>query len=163
MSTGCQLNVSINNSFTIFRGLFAGCVPMESLLISTLACFYEKTCLEMLLQYTITNMNISRLTLSDHGQFTQDSTIMEILSQLFVHRWKTSISYNAFFAMCSPTICSYTYTKSASSAYIISTVLGVYGGLTVFLRFLILLAMKYLRRWNNGFFQYNHGLFFYCK
>ena len=39
--------------------------------------------------------------------------------------------------------CSYTYTKRGSFVYMISTLLGFYGGLTVALQFLIVNLIKY--------------------
>jgi hypothetical protein len=162
MVTGCSFNVSIDDSFTFFNGLFAGCLPLESLLTSTLACLYDEKCLETLQQYLAVNINISVLILPVQGQFTHDSNIMEIISELFVHQWYLNISYDAYYATCAPMTCSYTYSEKANLAYIISTILGFYGGLVVILEVLIVFGIEHWPRRNNRPILINNGLLFNC-
>lgn len=143
----------------VFDGLFAGCVPLESLLQSSLTCFYDKECLQSIQQSIAIQSNLSTLVFSDHNQLTPNSTIMEMMEKLFVQQWKVNTSYDHFFAACAPTVCPYTYTQSANFIYIISTLLGYYGGLGIALNFLILLLNKYHERRNNKLQQPDQSLF----
>lgn len=123
---------------------------------------YNSTCLETIHPYLVIDTNTSVLILSEHGQFTQNSKIIDIIGQLFVHEWKMNFSYDAFFNTCAPIKCTYTYTKRANFIYIISILLGFYGGLTVALRFVVLNAIKFRHMRNNRSPQAVQGLFFLC-
>mgnify|MGYP006904168602 FL=1 len=51
------------------NGLAVGCLPLESLLTSTLACLYDRTCLQQIHSYLTIDINTSVLILSQYGQF----------------------------------------------------------------------------------------------
>ena len=158
MPEGCTLNVSINDSLTIFDGLFVGCIPVESLLVSTLACFYKDICLETLNQYLTINKTISLLKLPVQGQFTEESTIESLIKDLFVHQWKVNTTYDAFFNTCAPSVCSCTNFGRATFIYIIVTLIGFYGGVTVALQFLVVQGIKLRQAWNERSLPTNHGM-----
>jgi hypothetical protein len=69
------------------RGMKAGCYPLESLLQSTLQCFYNQQCIDP-------NANFKALDSSSvHSRFATNSTIEDILNKLMVEEYSKNISY----------------------------------------------------------------------
>jgi len=78
-----------------------GCYPIDSLLLSTLECFYDKNCVQIL----IDNYDFDRVGLlrplenrtlriqplsNKSSRFSPNTTINQIFSQLFVEDWVNS-------------------------------------------------------------------------
>ncbi|CAF4289798.1 unnamed protein product [Adineta steineri] len=125
-------------------GLHIGCSVVETLLQSTFECLYDQACINLLLNYitTVTNpydyrMNILALNSSIVSRFKTNTMIQIIADELFIEEWKINSSYSLFYNQCAPAYCSYKIQKDDYAIYIISKILGLYGGLTVSLRFII--------------------------
>ena len=71
------------------------------------------------------------------SSYAKNATIDDLVSQLFVEDWKSSYEYGRYFTACAPQTCSYSYTEQANIANAITTILGLYGGLNVVLRWLL--------------------------
>ncbi|CAF1476588.1 unnamed protein product [Adineta steineri] len=82
-------------------------------------------------------MNISAINSSIANRFKRNTFIQFIADKLFIEEWKINISYSLFYNQCAPVYCSYITQKDDYVIYIISKILGLYGGLTVSLRFVI--------------------------
>ncbi|CAF0891023.1 unnamed protein product [Adineta steineri] len=124
--------------FTI-PGLYAGCYIIESLLQSNLQCFYNQTCINQLQSYfqVPSVMNVTALDTSLSTQFLQNSTITDILEQLMVEKWINSSIYENYYSECQPSRCSYTVTSKNSVIYIVTTLIGLVGGLITVLKFVV--------------------------
>ncbi|CAF1176295.1 unnamed protein product [Adineta steineri] len=128
--------IEMNSSEIIpIRGLKIGCTPSESFLLSNLACFYDQSCINIIQQYTnSTNSSIS-LAITK-SQFSINTTIAELINDLFVEEWATNINYSSYYEQCSPLLCSYTYSKQINLLYTITLILGLQGGLTIVLKWI---------------------------
>ncbi|CAF3959349.1 unnamed protein product, partial [Adineta steineri] len=73
-------------------GLYTGCYIIESLLQSSLQCFYDQACIDNLLLYlgSSTFINVTALDILLSIQFLENSTIADILDQLMVEEWNSS-------------------------------------------------------------------------
>ncbi|CAF3546542.1 unnamed protein product, partial [Adineta steineri] len=133
--------------FTI-PGLYAGCYIIESLLQSNLQCFYNQTCINQLQSYFqgSTLMSVTALDTSLSSQFLENSTIADILNQLMVEEWINSSMYENYYNECKPSYCSYTVTTKNSAIYIITTLIGLVGGLITVLKFIIPYLVMFVRR-----------------
>ena len=125
--------------FTV-PGFYSRCFPVESLLPSTLECFYSnQPCLDLMTN--ITNepffANITRLDASKASRFTINTTIVDLLGQLFIESWSSNLSYTSYFAKCQPAACSYTANTQKSALEVVTTITGLIGGLSVVLRLVI--------------------------
>ncbi|CAF1170349.1 unnamed protein product, partial [Didymodactylos carnosus] len=125
----------------VVNGLYMGCYILESLLQSTLECFYSQQCfnqLNIILEpdYYL-DTPISLLNSSILINFRPQSTIDELLSQLMVDQWASLVSYETYFNECQPNQCQYTYTEKFDIFYTITAILGIVGGLKTVLSFLI--------------------------
>ncbi|CAF1223849.1 unnamed protein product [Rotaria sp. Silwood1] len=137
-------------------GLVIDCLLIDSFLASSLECFYNPSCIQMLIKWhsfdssnvTIDPrvMNVMPLDPIVHSRFSPDTTLNKIVSQLFIEDWTNSTNFSFYYNQCAPDQCTYTYEKRFNRAYIIATILGIVGGLSTALRILILPIVKLLRR-----------------
>jgi hypothetical protein len=124
----------------IVPGLYTACFPVESLLQSTLECFYDnQDCLTFLINYynasffsNFTQLNSS----SSASQFAANSTIGTLLGELFIEYWSGSPNYSAYFAQCQPASCSYEISRADTVPEAMTTVVALIGGLSVALHML---------------------------
>ena len=135
----------------VVPGSVSGCVPLESLLASSLECLYNTTCISHL---SSPQSPIEQLKYTNKTQYTINSTVEELLEHLMIEQWTPNISFTAYFAKCNPTWCNYTIPTRPSSLYVVTTLLGLYGGLSVFLRLMtphiINLLFAHLCKRNNN-------------
>jgi len=75
-----------------------------------------------------------------------NTTVNELVSKLFLEEWSKEIFYDRYFVQCEPTICSYSYIDNANPLYVATTLLGLYGGLTVVLSWWCPRIVKFVRR-----------------
>ena len=116
-----------------------GCYIIESLLQSGLQCFYNQDCIDELQSYleSSTILNMTALDLSLSVQFFENSTIEDLLDQLMVEEWNTSSMYDNYYNECQPKQCSYTLPTRNSAIYIVTTIIGLVGGLITVLRVIV--------------------------
>jgi hypothetical protein len=118
---------------------YIGCYTIEALLQSSLQCFYNQTCIDELQSYFIVSsiMNVTSLNVSLSSVFLPNSTIGDILDQLMVEEWNSSSIYENYYSECQPKQCGYTLTTKNSVIYIVTTVIGLIGGLITVLTFVV--------------------------
>ena len=80
------------------------------------------------------------------SRFQVNSTIADILDALGIEDWNEKINYELYYSQCNPANCFYTVTKKFNIPTVVTTVIGLVGGLSVILRILIPPVMKFLRR-----------------
>ena len=134
--------ININSSTAIpIKGLKMGCTPSESFRASTLECFYDSSCISVICQYTnYMNTNKSSYNLAplltNISRYATNTTIDQLINNLFTEVWKTSINYSSYFQHCAPSVCSYTYIQKLNSLYTVTLLLGLQGGLSIVLRWI---------------------------
>ncbi|CAF4106479.1 unnamed protein product [Adineta steineri] len=134
-----QIN-SIMNSFIVETpGLVIGCLPVYGLRLSTLECFYNSTCLERLATFLNSSYVLSPLNISLYSRFTpiSSTTIGTLIDELFIETWYNTSNYSSYFSSCAPLTCHYSYEKRNSVLYMITTYVGLFGGLTVVLKYVV--------------------------
>ncbi|CAF4102018.1 unnamed protein product [Adineta steineri] len=137
---------NIHNILFWVPGLYTGCYIIESLLQSDLQCFYNQTCINKLQSYFQDSsfMNVTALDISLSNQFLENTTVADILDQLMVEEWKNSSIYENYYNECQPSYCSYTVTTKNSALYIITTLIGLVGGLITVLKFIVPYLVKFI-------------------
>jgi hypothetical protein len=148
--------IDTNSSETIsIKGLKMGCTPSESFLASTLECFYDSSCISLIQEHAqSTNKNNTIISLQTYSsRFSMNTSIIDLLNDLFVENWSITINYSLYFDQCSPAVCSYTYIQKLNSLYTITQLLGLCGGLTIVLRWIcptfIYLLVNIYQRWKR--------------
>lgn len=131
-------NTTNRRVFRTVPGMYIGCYLIEATLQSTLECLYNKTCLDMITSHVTSSHAINWMPLTSmRSQYSVNTTIQIMLDQLMVEKWNWSINYNSYYAQCQPYECMYTYESKNDAIYIVTTVLGLVGGLTTALSFSI--------------------------
>ncbi|CAF1282103.1 unnamed protein product, partial [Adineta ricciae] len=133
-----------NNSSTAFYvpGMFSGCYLVNSVLQSTLECFYNQTCLNTFQVTFGGSNNDPRFPILDSSLNLMNETIGSIVSRLMVDNWKTNIDFSAYFNACALSFCTYEYIQFHSFAYLFTMIVGVFGGLTKSLCFFVPILIK---------------------
>jgi hypothetical protein len=125
-----------------------GCTPSESYFASTLECFYDILCINLIQQMTNSygKSNVSYALDETDSRFTMNMTIIDLVNDLFIKRWLTMINYFSYFDQCSPIVCSYTYIQQFNVIYTVTYLLGLYGGLTIVLKWICPRIVYYVNK-----------------
>ena len=126
-------------------GWNVSCSAMNTLAGSTLECFYNQTCIDLLKHYANTintnftdfPLNQSSLSSSKPSRFNAYTALKDIISDFFIEEWQVDLAYPQFYNKCEPTFCSYNIEQRHNLLYVFSHILSLYGGLTVSLRFIV--------------------------
>ncbi|CAF1280574.1 unnamed protein product [Adineta steineri] len=136
LSNECVLETIIrNNDFTeIIPGMIQTVFPLQSVLLSTLECFYNETCLSKITNLIdskalSTKFSTLRLSLLSDNESQYDK-IEILVNKLFIQSWPTNqSSYESYFNQCHPLTCQYSYESRFSLVYAITTLAGLSAGL----------------------------------
>jgi hypothetical protein len=127
-------------------GFSAGCMPMDSILQSTLQCFYNQTCLNGFLSFLSTNETFTAMNMSKESRFKKISTVKELVTDLMVEEWITNISYEKYYAQCAPIICTYSKVNRHDFVYVLTKIISLLGGLTLAIKFIVPVVVQFIRR-----------------
>ncbi|CAF3670536.1 unnamed protein product, partial [Adineta steineri] len=113
-------------------GIFVGCYLVEAVLQSDLRCFFDSNCLQKLIDsLSLENITVSDIILnSTASHYQEKGSLLEIVSNLMVEEWNNQTSYDSYFNICQPSVCTATYISRGNIVYIITTTIGLTGGLT---------------------------------
>ncbi|CAF3917467.1 unnamed protein product, partial [Adineta steineri] len=134
-----QANFIISNSSKIIsipiKGLKIGCTPSESFRVSTLECFYDRSCINLIHQYTNYINSHDPLSIMK-SRFSINTRIAELIDNLFIEQWSNKTNYTSYFEQCLPSYCFYTSIPRFNLIYIITLLLSLQGGLTIILKWI---------------------------
>ncbi|CAF1529656.1 unnamed protein product [Adineta ricciae] len=140
-SSKCTEKVQLNtNSNSTLNGMLIGCYIHETLLQSTLECLYDQECLDLIRNSfrkqtsSDDDFRILNSTLLTNHSFGISETVQEMVDRLFVNEWTLNYSYESYYEKCHSTYCTYSYIQNSDMLYIITTILGLFGSLTILLR-----------------------------
>jgi hypothetical protein len=142
-------NLTSNTIVFSVPGLYIGCFVIEALLQSTLECFYDQTCINQLQSYLLSSspMNVTALDSSLPTQYFINSTIEELLNNLMVEQWNSSLIYDSYYNECQPAQCTYTHQAKNDIIYIVTTLVGLLGGLITVLNLVVPRLVKLFVRY----------------
>ena len=138
----CSITSIYDEYFLTIDGVrSAGCSVVNIVLQSSLQCWYDISCINYVRQL----FDDLRMPFAQHvslldpllpSRFTPNTPITTIFNELMVEQWNSSSSYENFYQKCDPVYCWYSYQKRSDPLYIITTIIGLFGGLNVILRLL---------------------------
>lgn len=155
-SSKCITQSSIYEAYSVSSrwdvpGFYAGCFVLEALRQSDLRCLHNETCLQQLdvrLHPNRTMMVTSQI-LNHSKHFAPTSTVDNLINEMLVDRWGWDFSYDVYYDLCRPSTCFYKIIKRNDFVSIIAIMLGLVGGLSKSLKFmvprLVRLIMKHLQ------------------
>jgi hypothetical protein len=150
-------NVSSSPNVTI-PGLVVGCYPIDSVLLSTLECFYEWQCLKRIIDMYDFDVvgkvrpldpraaNIQSLREEMNSRFLPNTTMESIISQLFIEDWIPSSNFSAYYAYCAPKQCTYNVQQHHNILFILTIILGFLGGFSAILETILPFVVKVIKR-----------------
>jgi hypothetical protein len=129
-------------------GFYTGCFLIESLLQSTLQCFYDQVCIDHLLIYfsRSPSMNVLALDLSLPSNYSVNSTIKDLVNNLMIEQWNAPPIYENYYNACQPTHCIYSVETRNDVIYIVTTLFGIVGGLITVLKFILPRLVQIVRK-----------------
>ncbi|CAF1524782.1 unnamed protein product [Adineta ricciae] len=138
---------------------YYGCYIVEALLQSSLQCFYDETCINTIQIYLdpSNTINVTALDISLSNRFYENTTIEELLDELMVEKWNLSSSYKNYYNECQPFQCSYSQTVQNSAIYIVTTVIGLIGGLITALEMVLPLIVHIYTRYSRRSLRPKNG------
>ena len=125
------MDQSSTRTLFVVSGFYIGCYLVEAIRQSNLVCLYNQTCLDQLifnLQSPL-SFNATALVLPGSSRFHPSTLISAMLDELLVERWIQNISYPSYYSQCQISYCTYTRLAKNSFLYIITTLIGLFGGL----------------------------------
>jgi hypothetical protein len=140
-SSKCTMEADIgdisNRCFTV-PGFYVGCYMIESLLQSTLECFYDQDCVDKLKKCYLPSPSMNVIALNASlSKYSENSTIQELVDNLMIEQWNVSLIFEHYYNECLPMQCTYTLETKNDVIYIFTTLFGIVGGLTTVLKLLI--------------------------
>ncbi|CAF1582747.1 unnamed protein product, partial [Adineta steineri] len=87
-------------------------------------------------------MYVTALDSSLPSQYSQDSTIENLLNNLMIEEWNPTQIYDRYYDECQPIECTYTIITRNNILYVITTLIGIIGGLTRVSKILVPILVK---------------------
>ncbi|CAF1426089.1 unnamed protein product [Rotaria sordida] len=130
--------------------MYKSCFNMQSLLLSSLECFFERTCFDPIqekinantLYYLMINGSV---LLTNSTRFSPKTTVEEMINELMIERWYENVRYEEYYQQCAPEQCSYLLTFHNNALYIVAIVIGLFGGLSVALKIIVPIIVHWIR------------------
>jgi hypothetical protein len=139
-------NDNLNYLITI-PGMTADCLIIDGTLVSTFECYYDRACLSILHQsFPIV---IEPLSNTSNKHFMVNSTVEMILNELMIDEMTNEIRFDLFYSQCNPTYCSYSYTHRFDILFIVTTIMGIFGGVSFVLKLIAPFIVTMILRWKH--------------
>ncbi|CAF4287047.1 unnamed protein product [Rotaria sp. Silwood2] len=147
-SMPAQLVFPNGTSYYTFRGLVLGCFLLETILRSSLSCFYSMACIKEFraamdlyypadLEIWSNETGIPVMLDARETRFSVTDTIETMAYSMFIESWTTNVSYENLFNTCAPNQCIYTYYYRIDALQLLTTFLSVFSALSGGLRFIV--------------------------
>jgi hypothetical protein len=94
--------------------------------------------------YQPLTLNVTPLDSNLPSRYSPTTKLGDIVSQLLIEEWIVNSDAAAHYEHCQPKVCTYTHVIRFEVIYVITTVIGLFGGLSVILRLIIPLIIKIL-------------------
>lgn len=129
-------------------GIKVGCGGLEGILSNDFRCFYNQTCFDIILSLYNLDMpdrlplpeailSIPILNSSSPSRFSPTDSLGVIFSRLMVEEWNMKSDFDSYYKTCAPSSCSYKIIERLNMVYVAVTLIGLLGGLSMFLRIFI--------------------------
>ncbi|CAF1455212.1 unnamed protein product [Adineta ricciae] len=127
-------------------GISSGCLPVHSILLSDLECFYNQTCVNKLVSYfPITNETFVAMNATKRSRFHPNSTVKSVVDELMIEDWITNISYENYYSQCAPKLCTFYETSRHKKMYVITKLISLMASLAIGFKLIIPIVMRAVR------------------
>ena len=126
-------------------GMSHGCLPVNTILLSTLECFYNQTCLENLITLLSTSERFTAISQFKQSSYSLNSTIQTIVDNLMIEEWMNNIAYEKYYTSCAPILCSYFTNDKYDWKFVLTQLIGLLGALILACSLIINNIVKFIR------------------
>ena len=152
--SACKKQLSFyppNGTEDYLLGMYLGCYFADSLLSSTMECFFDQLCIDKIKSYMDPSYDLYDAlqplnTITEPSQYDSSTRIETLVNNLFIEAWNPSYSYEKYYGHCQPLYCSYTVEKKSDILFVITRLTGLYGGLSTILKYLIPCIVIFIAR-----------------
>jgi hypothetical protein len=133
----------------VVPGMHVGCSPIDTILQGTLECFFDAVCLNTTARWISTLPPADwpkALDLSIPSNFSTNDTIATILKEQMVERWESEKNFSRYFSSCSPIECTYTFVRRNDLLFVLTALIGFFGGLMVVFRIAAPILVQFTHR-----------------
>ncbi|CAF4320292.1 unnamed protein product, partial [Rotaria sordida] len=67
-----------------------------------------------------------------------------------IDSWTSNISFSSYYNICSPSSCTYEYISRNNLFFVITTILGIFSGLSLGLKLLTLIILRFIEKTHNN-------------
>ena len=134
----------VTGQTTLVPGIASGCLPMSSILASTLQCFYNQTCVDYLTSFFPTTERFSAMTLNNQTRFGPQIMVQTIVHDLMIEDWIIDTSYQKYYNECAPSSCTYSREKRNDRLFVITKLIGLLSGVTLVLGLVIPIIVQFI-------------------
>lgn len=127
-----------NSPNRTINGFLFNCFPLDAALSSTLECYFDRNCFSLLHQKS----NSSILSIDELERFQRNSTIQELLDDLFIDNINRNVSFDRYFYSCRPSSCNFVKGKRFDLVFILTSLISILGGLITILKFVSPLIVR---------------------
>ena len=130
--------------------LFVGCFAIQSVLQSTLECFFNQTCLDAV-QLEISSPDSVNMSILEENntRFSPETPIGIMMDALMIEEWGQTIRYEQYYHQCAPKLCTYTTSYRKNSLYIFTRLISLIGGLTIVLKIVVYSIVRRIRKYTR--------------
>lgn len=134
--------------YFVVPGIYTGCYPMEGILQSSLECFYNEECIDNVMSKTLLDSSIYPAVLDSslQTQYLPNTSVKLMLDQLMIEQWNKTIIYEGYYEECQPYECTYILKHRNNAIYIVTTVIGLMGGLVTVLKLITPLVIRLIQK-----------------
>lgn len=126
-----------SSSIYYIPGMKVGCMIYEPLRYGNFECFFSETCLNRtarLISNLQPNFWPKPMNRTNLLKFSSNAPIEYILKQYMMETWNIKMDYVGYYNSCSPMQCTYNTFWRNNFIFVISRLIGLFGGLSVSLR-----------------------------
>ena len=135
---------------TNISDMFTGCFTTQSLLQSSLECLFDQICVD----FVVERINIilpswlwinASILQTNSTQFSSNMLVQDMINEMMIETWNENIDYSQYYEQCAPKLCTYFFTSRNNALYVLTTIIGLFGGLSVALRIIVPLIVNWIR------------------
>jgi hypothetical protein len=131
-------------------GFYASFYAVEALLLSQLQLLHNISFMHILGTPSGQIDDDYFTLLSQTSRFPVNATFASLVNQLFIESWTPNFNYTAYFEQCQPRLCSHEVYKRPKLFLVITSMIGLFGGLSALFQFVTPLIVTYvLARWHR--------------
>ena len=79
-----------------------------------------------------------------------------LLNELMIDHMTSEIRFDVFYSQCNPVYCSYSYAHRFDVLFVITTIIGIFGTLSMVLRLITPFLAEGILRWKHRKLTYNN-------